>query len=204
MQRSLTRLCRLVDAMMDLGLDAPLTDKLRLENGSIEACVGQAVYEIRPVADRKNIELSVDVEGPNGSLLFDAQQVEQVLTNLLDNACKFTPSGGSITVRGRSIDGPGLGRIGMLEATAGYRIDIHDTGRGIEPDQLERIFDEHTSFGSAMDRSGWGLGLAISRMIVQAHNGRIWADSGPQGSSFSFVLPIVSSVNHSQLSNIAV
>jgi signal transduction histidine kinase len=204
MQRSLTRLCGLVEATMDLGTSAQVTKKLRLEHSSIEACVQQAVYEIQPFVERKQIDLNVEVQAPNGALLFDAGKLEQVLVNLLDNACKFTPKGGAIAVRGHSVAAPELGSVGLPEATAGYCISISDNGRGIDPDHIEQIFDEHMSFGDAMDRSGSGLGLAICRMIVEAHDGRIWADSGAQGSSFSFVLPLVRSFNHSHLSDIAV
>jgi signal transduction histidine kinase len=204
MQRSVTRLCGLVEATMDLGTGSQVNKKLRMERASIDACVQQAVYEIRPFVERKQIRLDVEVEAPNGVLLFDAGKLEQVLVNLLDNACKFTPKGGAITIRGLTITGHEPGRIGLPEGTAGYYISVSDNGRGIEPDHIERIFDEHTSFGDAMDRSGSGLGLAICRMIVEAHHGQIWADSGTQGSSLSFVLPLARSFNDSHLSEIAV
>jgi signal transduction histidine kinase len=202
MQRSLTRLGRLVEAMLDLGAGSQATDKLSLGYADIQACVQQGLHEVRQFVEKKQIELKVDVEPPDEGLLFDAEQLEQVLVNLLDNACKFTPQGGSIHVRGRSVNAEELGKLGLLEAAAGYRVDVSDTGRGIDPDHIERIFDEHTSFGGPLDRSGWGLGLAICRMIIQAHNGRIWADSGAQGSSFSFVLPLVHSFDVAQLSPI--
>jgi signal transduction histidine kinase len=194
MQRNLTKLCSLVSAMMDLGTGSQVTDKLKLEHASIEVCVQQAVLQILLFVEKKQINLELDIEPPNGMLFFDAERLEQVVVNLLDNACKFTPKGGSIAVRGRSISAEGLGKVGFLEATAGYRIDIKDTGRGINPDLLERIFDEHTCYGNPMDRSGSGLGLAICRMIMQAHNGRIWAESCTQGASFSMVLPLISTI----------
>jgi signal transduction histidine kinase len=204
MQRSVTRLCGLVEATMDLGTGSQVNRKLRMERASIDACVQQAVYEIRPFLERKQIRLDVDVEAPNGVLLFDAGKLEQVLVNLLDNACKFTPKGGAIAIRGLMTTNRELGNVGLPEGTAGYCISVSDNGRGIEPDHIERIFDEHTSFGDAMDRSGSGLGLAICRMIVEAHHGRIWAESGIQGSSLSFVLPLARSFNDSHLSEIAV
>ncbi len=197
MQRSVSRLCGLVGAVMDLGTGSPGANKLRLEPASIEACVHQAVYEILPFVQRKQISVRVDVESPIGVMLFDAGQLEQVLTNLLDNACKFTPKGGEINIRGRSITTQGSWGIGSAESTA-YRVDVTDTGRGIDPGHIEQIFDEHTSYGDSMDRSGSGLGLAICRMIIHAHKGRIWTDSGTQGASFSFVLPFIRSCNHTQ------
>jgi signal transduction histidine kinase len=204
MQRSVTRLCGLVDATMDLGTGSQVNNKLKLERASIDACVQQAVYEVRPFVERKQIRLDVEVEAPNGVLLFDAGKLEQVLVNLLDNACKFTPKGGAIVIRGITITDHELGNGGLPEGTAGYCISVSDNGRGIDPDHIEQIFDEHTSFGDAMDRSGSGLGLAICRMIVEAHHGRIWAESGTQGSSLSFVLPLARSFNDSHLSEIAV
>ena len=203
MQRSVSRLCRLVGAVMDLGTGSPGASKLRLEPASIEACAQQAVYEILPFVQRKQISVRVDVESPIGVLLFDAGQMEQVLTNLLDNACKFTPKGGEINIRGRSITTQGLWGIGSAESTF-YRVDVTDTGRGIDPGHIEQIFDEHTSYGDSMDRSGSGLGLAICRMIIHAHNGRIWTDSGTQGASFSFILPFIRSRNHTQALQAAV
>ena len=204
MQRSLTRLCKLVEAMMDLGTGSNGTNKLRLEHASMEACVQQAVYEILPFVEKKQISLNMEVETPDGAILFDPGQLEQVLVNLLDNACKFTPKGGAITIRGGSIGAQELGKVGLLEATAGYRIDITDTGRGIDPDHMELIFDQHTSFGDPMERSGSGLGLAICRMIIDSHNGRIWAESATEGAHFSFVLPLIRSSHDSYLSHTAI
>jgi signal transduction histidine kinase len=204
MQRSLTRLCGLVEAMMTLGTGSQATTKPKFERASIETCVQQAVYEIVPFVEKKQITLSVEVDAPTGTLLFDPGQLERVLVNLLDNASKFTPKGGAVTIRGRSVAAQELGRAGLPGVAAGYRIDVTDSGRGIDPDQIEQIFDEHTSFGDPMDRSGSGLGLAICRMIVQAHNGRIWANSGTQGASFSLVLPLVRSFNDASLSQVAV
>ncbi len=204
MQRSLTRLSGLVQAMLDLGTGSNGTNRLRLEPASIEACVQQAVYEILPFIEKKQISLNMEVEAPDATLAFDSGQIEQVLVNLLDNACKFTPKGGAITIRGRSIGSQESGKVGLLEATAGYRIDITDTGRGIDPDHIEHIFDEHTSFGDPTERSGSGLGLAICRMIIDSHNGRIWAEPEADGAHFSFVLPLVRSFHESYLSHAAI
>jgi signal transduction histidine kinase len=201
MRRSLTRLCGLVEATLALGTSTPLAHRLTLQRGNIDTCVQQAVYEVVPFAEKKQITLGVEMETPMGDLVFDPGQLEQVLVNLLDNACKFTPKGGAVAIRGRSLSAQELGKLGLCEFTAGYRIDVTDTGHGIHPDHIEQIFDEHTSYGDPMDRSGSGLGLAICRMIVQAHQGRIWADSGIHGASFSFVLPLAGSFHGSQLPN---
>ena len=136
---------------------------------------------------------------PAGRLCFEPSQIEQVLINLLDNACKFTPTGGSIDViaypyfwERRFLQGGRVAadrRSNPVRSPNAYRIDIKDTGAGVPPDHLERIFEEYTSYGGAQDRSGGGLGLAICRLIVSRHKGRIWVDSDQNGSTFSFVLP---------------
>jgi signal transduction histidine kinase len=107
---------------------------------------------------------------------FDDQRILQVLANLISNSLKFTHRGGKITVRG--------------EREAGnVRLCVRDTGSGIPDDALERIFERFAQVGKD-DRRGLGLGLYISRCIVEAHGGRIWAESQPgTGSKMCFTLP---------------
>jgi len=198
MRRSLTRLGKIVEAVLDLGAGAQTATKPKFESASLEGCVQQAVYEILPFTEKKQITLKVELEPPADPLWLDPSQIEQVLINLLDNGCKFTPMGGSITIRGRSITPEDSGPAGSFQAIAGYRLDITDTGPGIRPEHIERIFDEHSSYGDAMNRSGSGLGLAICRMIVRAHKGQIWASSDDCGATFSLLLPAVQSFNHLQ------
>ena len=70
-----------------------------------------------------------------------------------------------------------------------FRIDIRDSGPGIPSDHLSRIFEEYATYSGGQDRSGGGLGLAICKMILQQHQGRVWAESGLQGAIFSIVIP---------------
>src|SRR5205823_4696550 len=128
-------------------------------------------------------------------------KIEQVLINLLDNACKFTPRLGRIQIKGydyfsdRRVSG--RSRMGsdaeprsvQDHAPNCYRVDICDSGPGILEPHLSKIFEEYTSYGGGADRSGGGLGLAICRMIIQQHQGNIWAENRPGGAAFSFVLP---------------
>ena len=119
-------------------------------------------------------------------LLADPGRVRQVLINLLNNAAKFTPAGGAVTVMADvAPDAPGE----ML-------ISVGDTGCGIPPEELERIFDHlyQRDLGPEVSRRGLGLGLYICRQIVTRHGGRIWAESRPgHGSTFRFTMPIFSS-----------
>jgi signal transduction histidine kinase len=172
-----------------------------LRPGDIRECVEQALHEVTPFADGKNISVAVDLDRELGTLYLEPGQIEQVLINLLDNACKFTPKSGSIEIRGypyfwerrtmRSAHGLfAERRFGDSPEPNSYRIDIRDSGPRIPREHLEKIFEEYTSYAGGQDRSGGGLGLAICRMIVTAHDGRVWAENTDQGPQFSFVLPV--------------
>jgi signal transduction histidine kinase len=109
-----------------------------------------------------------------------------VLAKLLDNACKFTHPEGQITIKAQ-IHSPSL-----------LQVTVADTGRGIEPNRLETVFDRFYQEEGALRRTtgGTGLGLAICRQIIQAWGGRVWAESAgkDQGSEFHFTIPIVASI----------
>jgi signal transduction histidine kinase len=155
-----------------------------LEEGEIDRCIEQALDEVRLSATKRNIRIKGDVTPPSRPMRFDPSQVEQVLANLLENACKFTPSGGRIKVSGYPC-GSKL-----------FRVDVFNTGPGISAEWLERVFDEYTSFGgdaAGGARSGVGLGLAISKSIIEHHEGRIWIENQSEGPCISFVLPVESS-----------
>jgi two-component system phosphate regulon sensor histidine kinase PhoR len=135
---------------------------------------------VRPLAERKGIALEVE-PGPIGSGCYcDAEAVHQVLTNLLDNALKYTPAGGRITVGAR------LASEGLLE------IYVRDTGIGIPSEDVPRLFERFYRVDKARSRElgGTGLGLAIVKHLVRAQGGDVRVQSTPnQGSTFSFTLP---------------
>jgi signal transduction histidine kinase len=110
----------------------------------------------------------------------DRARLTQVVTNLVDNAVKYTGAGGSVQVR-------------VWEQADGVRLAVADTGPGIAPEHLPRVFDRFYRLDAARTRSrgGSGLGLAICRELVEAHGGRIWAESVPgAGSVFALALPV--------------
>jgi signal transduction histidine kinase len=127
--------------------------------------------------------------------------VDQVLINILDNACKFTPKDGVIEIRGYNFfserirsntlapAGPERRHSPASEPNA-YRVDIRDSGPRIPEEHLPLIFEEYTSYGGGRDRSGGGLGLAICKMIINQHEGHVWAENTTDGPMFSFVLPM--------------
>jgi signal transduction histidine kinase len=155
----------------------------------LEASITAAMHEIEPLARGKQITISVNLSRPGAPLYLEPQQIEQVMVNLLENACKFTPKGGAIEVRGY-VDTRVAGQDSTPAPPNVYRVDVIDSGSGIMPEHLENIFEEYTSYGGSHDRSGGGLGLAICKMIVSAHRGKIWAENTSSGARISFILPL--------------
>jgi signal transduction histidine kinase len=108
----------------------------------------------------------------------DERRLRQVIFNLLSNAVKFTPAGGSVDMRATQLNGE-------------VRVSVSDTGPGIAEEDRERIFEEFQQTEAGIEqREGTGLGLALSRRLVELHGGRIWVDSElGKGSTFVFTLP---------------
>lgn len=195
MQHSVKRLSRMAAAMFELSVGKHVERKPRFEPVDINQCVEQALHDVIPLADEKQIEVSVKLERPGMRPRWESAQVEQVLVNLFENACKFTPRFGAIDIRGYETAihaaqrGDETSDAASPARIPAYRIDVHDTGPGIEREFLPLIFEEYTSYSGGKDRSGGGLGLAICRMIVAAHGGKIWAETSERGATFSFALP---------------
>jgi two-component system clock-associated histidine kinase SasA len=149
--------------------------------------------------------VSVELLPEEGEAYLEPGQIEQVLMNLLDNACKFTPKGGSIKIKGypffwerrvahQSFAPVTEHRCRDSRSPNSYRIDICDSGPQIPAEHIGKIFEEYTSYVGSQDRSGGGLGLAICRMIIHAHEGRVWMENTEYGPMFSFVLPVHSAI----------
>ncbi|HEX6041148.1 PAS domain S-box protein [Longimicrobium sp.] len=141
------------------------------------AVVSEAVEAFAPLAGEKGLELVAEVEPDVPEVEGDRDRVLQVLANLLGNAVKFTPAGGRVTLRVRA-------------APDEVRFAVGDTGPGIAPENQGLVWDRFWKSRTA-NRHGAGLGLAISRGIVEAHGGRIWLESAEgAGSTFFFTLPL--------------
>jgi signal transduction histidine kinase len=133
------------------------------------------VTDAQPLADAKHISLVLDLSDPP-TIDADPHRLSQVLSNLLGNAIKFTPKGGTVTLCARQRDGA-------------LSVTITDTGPGIAPEDLAHIFDRYWR-PQRSEGEGTGLGLYIARGIVEAHGGRVWAESSPQGATLVFRLPL--------------
>ncbi len=159
--------------------------KLRLEPRALDflSCLRSAMNNVRPLADEKGVRLvsQIDSSVPVGIAMYgDPARLEQVLSNLLVNAVKFTPANGSVEVS-----------VEALESM--IRLTVSDTGTGIEREFLSRLFDRFSQADESLRKDrGLGLGLTISRHIVELHGGKIFAVSEGlgKGSSFTIELPI--------------
>lgn len=164
-----------------------LLELSKIESGRVplELKPTRPIDVIQPAYDRLSIQgtragLNMEVNCPIDlpSIMADQFRLQQVVVNLIHNAIKFTPEGGKITIAAAKEDGS-------------IRFDIHDTGKGISSSDLPRIFERFYKADRSRSSSGTGLGLAIARHTVEAHGGRIWAESAfGQGSTFSFTVPV--------------
>jgi signal transduction histidine kinase len=180
-RRSVSVMERLIHDLLDVG---------SFENGQLRVIavphdirdlVAHAVEAFQPVTAARHVALSVDVPDDPIVALYDHHRIFQVLSNLMHNAFKFTPKGGAICVR---IQSRGTECV----------VSVTDTGIGIPKHELRSIFEQFRQL-DAGDRRGLGLGLYISLLIVEAHGGRIWADSEVgAGTTISFTLPCVGAV----------
>jgi PAS domain S-box-containing protein len=181
-ERNAKAQARLIDDMLDMA--RILAGKLRLELSVVDAVpiVTAALDVIRPTADAKRITIRSQMS--HGPLLIqaDATRLQQVLWNVLSNATKFTPAGGTVTIR-------------VQERDAKCAIEICDTGNGISADFLPHIFDRFRQASTSLSRAegGLGLGLALVRQLVDMHGGEVRASSEGlgQGACFTITLPLV-------------
>ncbi|WP_437964150.1 ATP-binding protein [Sorangium sp. So ce260] len=184
-RRQMGHLVRLVDDLLDVSRITRGTVELRLEDVDLAAVVQSAAAAVRPAVQARRHALALSVGSGDFGLRADATRLEQVVTNLLTNAAKYTPPGGSISVRlTREAAG------GAPEAV----LRVRDTGRGIPAAMLEKVFDLFTQVDQTIDRStgGLGLGLTLVRRLVELHGGSVVAASaGPGlGSEFTVRLPL--------------
>ena len=182
-----------------MGLVDQVLDFARIESGtfpvdrraaSAAQSVQTALTVVRPQAEKKGVTLDSACEG-GGTVryLADPQRVEQILVNVLANAIKFTPEGGRASVACGAADGPPPGRRGEGRWV---RVTVEDSGKGIEPDQLARIFEPFVQVDSGYTRrhEGTGLGLAISLRLAHSMGGELTVESTPgHGSRFTLWLP---------------
>jgi light-regulated signal transduction histidine kinase (bacteriophytochrome) len=174
-RRSAAHMKALTDDLLDLASIEAHRFALHLESVESRELVEEALLAASPLAEAKRITLATElIDLPR--LEADPERIFRVLSNLLGNSIKFTPEGGTITVRAER-RGDDLS------------IAVADTGPGIAADQLPHIFERYWKAHST-SQPGAGLGLYISSGIVEAHGGKIWAESSAGGARFTFILPL--------------
>jgi two-component system, chemotaxis family, sensor kinase Cph1 len=174
--RSATHMKALIEDLLDLARIDTQRFTLHLQSVESRVLLEEALLAALPLAESKRITLAVDlIDLPR--LEADPERVFRVLSNLLGNAVKFTPEGGTITLRAASLGD---------ELT----ITVIDTGPGIAADHLPHVFERYWQARPA-SQAGAGLGLYIASGIVEAHGGRIWAESSASGARLIFTLPLI-------------
>jgi PAS domain S-box-containing protein len=178
--RSSRRLSRLVESLLDLGQLETGQAVLHKESASLGAVITEAVEEVHPVAEAKGHTLRFNLARDLPDIQCDVEMVRRVVINLLENAVKYTQSGGDITVSAA-----------LTEAKDKLAVSVADTGPGISQHDQMAIFDKFARIHGEGRPKGLGLGLAFCRLAVEAHGGTIWVESEEgQGSTFAFTLPL--------------
>jgi len=170
-------LLNLIDNILDISrIDARV---LKMEATSVLKVIESTWDTVQPLAQIKGVELRVELPEELPLIAGAPERLQQVFTNLLGNAVKFTPEGGVVILK-------------VSEKNDNIVTVVTDTGVGIPSEELPRIFDDFYR-GIRVDEAGTGLGLSISKKIIEAHDGKIWAESPcpdtGKGSRFTFILP---------------
>ncbi|MFQ5779425.1 MAG: ATP-binding protein [Nitrospiria bacterium] len=183
MSKNAGRLVRLISDLLDVSRMESAKLELNLTTVSLQDLIEEVVNAIRPITAEKNLKMVLNKFEGKSLLQGDRDKLEQVITNLLDNAIKFTPPGGQITIT-------------LQQVQRSLKTAIRDTGVGIPPEKLPRVFERfyQAERESSTHEIGSGLGMFIAKNLVELHGGEIWVTSEVgKGSEFVFTLPITPS-----------
>ena len=174
--QNIERLIRLVINLLDIASIESGKIKLKKEPVKVGPLVREIIANNKTEISKKRLTLKKHIDRNTGSLLADKDKLTEVIINLLNNAIKYTPAGGAITVR-------------VQGGKKDVRFEISDTGPGIAKEDIYKLFDKFERI-HAEKQEGTGLGLSICKDIVELHKGRIWVESAVgKGSKFIFTLP---------------
>jgi signal transduction histidine kinase len=174
--RSAEKINNLISEFLDLGKLETGRLKLNLQSVDLLALARRVADGFYPVAGRKSISLTVESDSAGLPLTADPERLDQVFSNLLQNALKFSPRGSAVTIR-------------LEKRGPSVRASVSDEGPGLPDGELETIFRKYMQ--TALREGGVGLGLYVCKTIIDAHHGRIWAENNSRGgASFIFELPV--------------
>lgn len=181
--RSCTRLDRFIGDLLAAAGD-PRSQQPEPRLASLDPVLEETLASLRPLLDERGIDVDLKVDRDAAEAWFDPVRIEQVLTNLLVNAIRFSQPGTQVSVRTRPQ---------QVAGRPGVEVSVVDTGPGVPEPDRERVFEPYVRAANDERGGGLGLGLAICKRIVDAHEGAIGVDDGPGGGSrFFFRLPVVS------------
>jgi two-component system sensor histidine kinase BarA len=191
------QLLALIMGLLDLSKLESGTMQMAMRTARIEAVLGEVVSTLTPTARRKGVRLVLDIGQGLADLHADPERLRQVFLNLVENAIKFTPASGSVTLRARMVgddggDGEDDGLSLMAPTRARLEVAVEDTGIGIAPRERARVFDAFYQIDSSSTREygGTGLGLSIVKRLIEGHSGTIRIeDNTPKGTRFVVSLP---------------
>ncbi len=202
-------LLSLINDILDLSKVEANRMELEVKEVFLRALLEGSLVMVKEKALKHGIELSTELDGIPEVLRADERKLKQIVFNLLSNAVKFTPDGGRVMIRGdliSRVNGDWVGKDGQKLSSPGYEaaqlegrktcvwVAVKDTGIGIQGEDLVRIFEPFERVEGSTTRSfqGTGLGLSLTRRMVELHGGRIWAESEGlgKGSTFSFLIPL--------------
>lgn len=200
-KRNVTRLSGIINDLLDLTkVEAGKMD-FRFEKGSINAPVEFVKNTFENLAKEKNITLVSETEPELPETYIDSQRLEQVITNLVSNAVKFTNENGSILIKTETISADDIDREKLFDVKnpvfyKNYvKVSVKDSGIGIAQEDIPKVFDKFQQIENSLSRKngGTGLGLPIAKQLIEAHSGFIWVESELNcGTTFSFVIPVLS------------
>jgi PAS domain S-box-containing protein len=177
-ERSGQRLQQLIGSILDISRLETGQTILETEVADLVPVLNNAIDFVRPQAEIREIELTVDLAASLSKVEMDKEMIMRVVLNLLDNAIKFNKVGGKVKIEAK-------------EQAGKIQVAIIDDGPGIPPDQLQSIFEKFVRVRRKGGPQGTGLGLAFCHLAIKAHGGHIWAESEPgQGTTLCFVLPV--------------
>lgn len=182
------RMARLVNDLLDVSRIETGRIRLEIQNVQLLDVINEVIELLQPQIESKRLNLRVEVEDNLPEVQADYSRMVQIMTNLISNAYKYTPEGGSITVIAKSYHN---------DANKGVAVTINDTGHGIAKEDQPNLFTKffRSSDQYTHDEPGSGLGLAINKKIIEAHSGELTFESElGKGSSFTFTLPLVSQI----------
>jgi signal transduction histidine kinase len=179
MQTNIEALSTLIDDLFELSSLEAGEITWSMKHVQLAELIDEAVAAMRPQALAKRVAVRAELHEPIAPARADPEKLQRVLFNLIQNAIRHTPADGSVTVRAEG-------------SPTGVEIEVADTGHGVDPADRARVFEAFYRAGPDKSRStpGAGLGLAISRSIIEAHGGRIWLESEGVGTQVRFSLPL--------------